>query len=226
MFFRSADQTLLHHSSCPAVRPHYSSSSSRVSAALVSRKAVRGSKPALSPEPESFLTACTWARVRGSDLHLHSCSPAEPSEGFCILHLLLLAGSKRGTWTPSWPLRFSISAEPTQPPDHPPELLPFCRFLGRTPELSLMFANVLFPSFLHSGSSPRPGHETRNIEETNETLQLELNYNQLWPTLHHRTREREKPDRHTGKQATGDKRLHREAHNQDTKGTRPNETQN
>lgn len=38
-----------------------------------------------------------------------------------------------------------------------------------------MFANVLFPS-LHPGSSPHPGHETRNMEETNETLQLELNY--------------------------------------------------
>lgn len=78
MCFRSAEQTLLHHSSCPAVRPHYSSSS-WVSAALVGRKAVRRSKPALLTEPESFLTACTWATVRGSDLHLHSCSPAEPS---------------------------------------------------------------------------------------------------------------------------------------------------
>lgn len=52
-----------------------------------------------------------------------------------------------------------------------------------------MFANVLFPSFLHPGSSPRPGHETRNIEETNETLQLELNYNSDQLSITERGRE-------------------------------------
>lgn len=181
----------LHHSSCPALRPHYSSSSSeaqrvplerlqtasssRVSAALVSRKTVRGSGAqnslvawtwvshclhmSLSQRvwsPSSQLLSC-WA-VRGA-LHPPSLpapsqttrgspSPLSASGHATRGSLLLLAGSKHGTWTPSWPLRFSISAEPTQPPDHPPEVLNLlCRFLGRTPELPLVSGNVLFPSF-------------------------------------------------------------------------------
>lgn len=200
----------LHHSSCPAVRPHYSSSSSRVSAALVSRKAVRGSGA------QTCLVTWTWvmhfslAHERESEGLISIFTAAEPSEGFCILHLLLLAGSKRDTWTPSWPLRSSISAEPTQPPDHPLNCHLLCRFLGRTPELSLIFGNVSLVFCTQAPPPPWSWDKKHWGNKRNSRTKLQPTLTNS-PSQNEGERGREKPDRHTGKQATGDKTLHREA---------------